>query len=69
MSNTAVLKSMRIPEWIDEELNKASEQLEIKKCELARFLLNNAMRKLKEDSIKAGGYDKLEISIVKSNKM
>lgn len=57
------LKDMRLTEDTDNLLTEASEKIGLKKTELARFLLNKSLKKLKADSIQAGGYDNLEITI------
>lgn len=63
MTNSWVLPALRISDRLHKLLKEASEETGIKMTDLARFLLVRGIKKMKEDSVKAGGYENLEISI------
>lgn len=54
---------LRMSSEMDKLLTEISEKLGLDKSALARFLLNKSLMQLRADSIKAGGYDKLEITL------
>jgi len=65
MQKNHIIKTLRIDGDMDKLLNEATEQLGFKKPDLIRFLLNRSLQQLKSDSIRAGGFDKLEFTLRK----
>lgn len=51
---------------MDMEIKEVSEATGFKETDLIRFLLNRSLEQLKSDKQKAGGYDKLEITLRKA---
>ena len=64
MKNNKVLV-IRLTEKLNSLLGEASEGVGINKSELVRYLLTKSIYEIKKDSIKAGGYDKLVITLKK----
>jgi hypothetical protein len=57
------IKTLRISSETNSLLNEAAAKLDFKKPDLIRFLLNRSLQQLKSDSIRAGGYDQLQITL------
>ena len=60
--NNKIIK-IRLTEELYKLIEEAGIGVGINKSELIRYLLNKSLRELKKDSIKAGGYDKLEVTL------
>lgn len=56
---------LRISKKTKEDLKTIASALEFKETDLIRLLLNQSIQKLKQDAVKSGGYDQLEITIKK----
>lgn len=65
MEKNSRLIKIRLTEKLNNAINEASLGVGINKSELVRYLLNKSLHELKNDSIKAGGYDKLEVTLKK----
>ena len=58
-----IIKSFRISKEVNDLLNEAYKELGFKKTDIVKFLLHRSLMQLKSDSIQAGGYDKLSITL------
>jgi len=63
MKKNYIIKAFRISKETNDLLQEATKNLPFKKTNLIRFLLNRALRQLKSDSLKAGGYKNLNITL------
>ena len=54
---------LKITKDMQGDLKKITDELGFKQTDLIRLLLNNAIQRLKSDSIKVGGFNKLEFTI------
>jgi len=61
-----IVKSLKLTSEMDMEIKEVSEATGFKETDLIRFLLNRSLEQLKSDKQKAGGYDKLEITLRKA---
>ncbi|GAF96107.1 unnamed protein product [marine sediment metagenome] len=56
-------KHFRLEQETDEELIKISQALGFDKSKVIRMLVNRGIKKLKQDALKVGGLENLEISV------
>jgi len=63
MKKNYIIKAFRVTKKTNDLLNEITENLSFKKSDLIRFLLNRALRQLKADSVRAGGYENLSITL------
>ena len=61
-----ITKTIKITSEMDTEVKEISEATGFKVTDLIRHLLNRSLEQLRADKLKAGGYDKLEITLRKS---
>lgn len=61
-----VIKSIKLTTEMNLEIKEVSEATGFKETDLIRHLLNRSLEQLKADKTKAGGYDKLEITLRKA---
>ncbi len=57
---------LRITTKMKDEIKKISDDLGFKETDITRYLLNSAIQKIKSDSIEAGGYSNLVITLKKT---
>ena len=57
------LTQVRIEQKTEEDLFKLSEVLGFDKSKLLRMLVNRAIKQIKSDASKVGGFENLEISV------
>ena len=58
-----ITKTIKLTSEMDLEIKEVSEATGFKETDLIRHLLNRSLEQLKADKTKAGGYDKLEITL------
>lgn len=61
-----ITKTIKLTSEMESELKEISEDTGFKQTDLIRHLLNRSLEQLKSDKIRAGGYDKLEITLRKT---
>ncbi len=60
-----ITKTIKFTTEMDKEIKEISEATGFRETDLIRHLLNRSLEQFKADKLKAGGYDKLEITLRK----